>query len=548
MTESGNRVDSSSSSFLKAWFVKLDKRNRLLLASGRFIIAIQLVVLLSLLLLLGLLSFSALPTDTLNYLSPIIPWLSIAAIGVVLTLARSIWKILLDPLLRLCRWADLMRGVNLDASVVFDKNSDFTELSSDINMLGRMINQLSRETEVQLQKHTDFISMESRSLAILYEVTSSINVARDLSELFKKSLNSLCKNLHASAGVIRQVMDSSELEVAATCGEIRQDFLVEVNQLLPFRAPLESNGSKQNFYAPDSVSCSSVIDSVQDDSTDIFLVVSVPMQYRNISSGTINLFFPQDMRADIDNYGELFFSIGQHLGTAVEKYRLDEDENQLIVMQERTRFSHELHDSLAQTMASLRIQVRILDELFHANDEPAIWDQLDRVENTIEQANDQLRGLIAHFRIPVNKRGLITSIKEVIQRAREETDIYFYLQNEWSAQELPANIELQVLRIVQECIANIRKHSQARSVRVLLRTDRVGGGHYVLIEDDGTGFDETEIESVGGEHLGLSILRDRAEQINGEITIDSDPGEGTRITLQFEFPDSNESLSLSATS
>jgi two-component system nitrate/nitrite sensor histidine kinase NarX len=74
----------------------------------------------------------------------------------------------------------------------------------------------------------------------------------------------------------------------------------------------------------------------------------------------------------------------------------------------------------------------------------------------------------------------------------------------------------------------------------------VGGGHYVLVEDDGAGFDESEIESVGGEHLGLSILRHRARQINGEITIDSDPGEGTRITLQFVYPGSDDSLSLSA--
>jgi two-component system nitrate/nitrite sensor histidine kinase NarX len=532
--------------FFKSWFVKLDKRNRRFLRSGRFIIAFQLVALLSLLLLIALVFFSALPAHILEYLAPVIPWLSLTAIGVVLTLAYSIWNSLLDPLLRLCRWADLMRGVNLDATVVFGKNSDFTELSSDINMLSRMINQLSRETEVQLEKHTDYISMESRSLAILYEVASSINMARDLNELFNKSLHSLCKNLHASAGIIRQVMDSNELEVVATCGEINQGFLADVNQLLPMHTPSKHNSSRQNFYAPGSFPCASVMGSRQENSADIFLVVSVPVQYRDISSGTINLFFPQEMRADIDNYGELFVSIGQHLGTAVEKHRLDEDESQLLVMQERTRFSHELHDSLAQTMASLRIQVRILDELFQSNDEPAIWDQLEQVENAIEQANDQLRELIAHTRIPMNKRGLITSIKEAIQRAREETGIYFYLQDEWSTQELPASIELQVLRIVQECIANIRKHSQAHSVRVLLRSDRVGGGHYVLVEDDGAGFDESEIESVGGEHLGLGILRHRARQIKGDITIDSDPGEGTRITLEFVYPDPGDSLSVSA--
>ena len=525
------------SNFFNSWFVRLDEHNRSIFQSGRIIILLQLAVLLLLLLIIALLSLEALPAKTLNYLTPYISWFSVAALGIVITLARSIWKILLDPLLRLCRWADLMRGVNLDATVAFDKNSDFAELSSDINMLARMINQLSRETEIQLQKHTDYISRESRSLAILYEVASSINAARDINELFSKSLDSLCQNLHASAGVIRQGRDSNEMEVVAICGNLKRGFLAEVNSLLAFTTPLEQEPSEQEFYTPQSLPYSTVINSDSSNNTDILLVVAVPFQYRDISSGVINLFFPQSMRTELDNYGELFITIGQHLGTVVEKYRLDEEEAQLLVMQERTQFSHELHDSLAQTMASLRIQVRILDEVFHSNDEPGIWDQLERVEYTIEQANEQLRELIAHFRIPMDTRGLISSIKEEVQRAREETDINFYFQSEWSEQELPAHIELQVLRIVQECIANIRKHSQAHSVRVRLRTDRSSGTYSVLIEDDGVGFDETQVKSVGGEHLGLGILRDRARQINGDITIDSDPGEGTRITLQFVYPD-----------
>ena len=447
-------------------------------------------------------------------------------------LAYTVWRSLLDPLLRLCRWADLMRGVNLDATVEIKASSDFYELANDINMLSRMIKQLSRETEIQLEKHTDYISRESRSLAILYEVASSINLSRDITELFQTSLKSLCQNLHARVGVIRQIMDNKKLEVVASYGDFNKPFIDNVNNLLPFRA---STG--QSFYAPEKLSSLIILDPDKAGDDDMFQVISVPMQYRDKPSGVINLFFSQSLSTDLDYYRELLVSIGQHLGTAVEKYRLDEDESQLLVMQERTRLSHELHDSLAQTMASLRIQVRILDEIFHSSDERAIWDQMERVEYTIEQANNQLRELIAHFRIPMDKHGLIYSIQESIQQLREEAGIQVFLQNEWTTQELPASVELQVLRIVQECLANIRKHSEARSVRVLLRAFRAGGGHYVLIEDDGIGFDETSIKPVGGEHLGLSILRDRAEQINGDITIDSEPGEGTRVTLQFVYPD-----------
>ena len=533
MNESNHKDGEHLPGFFNAWFARLDKRNRGLLNSGRFRIISLLIVLLTLLVLIVLISFSALPDDVINRLSHYIPWISTAAVVLVVILSYTIWRVLLDPLLRLCRWAELMRGISFDTTVDVDQRSDFYELANDINMLGRMIRQLSRETEVQLQKHTDYISRESQSLAILYEVASSINVSRDIKALFQKSIDSLCQNLHARAGVIRQFMTSNKLEIAAFYGDINKPFLDNVNNLLPFPA---SPG--QSSYSPRKLSSLIVLNPDKSGDDNTFLEVSVPMLYRDRPSGVINLFFPQSQGTDLDNYNELLLSIGQHLGTAVEKFRLDEDESRLLVMQERTRLSHELHDSLAQTMASLRIQVRILDEIFHSNDQPAIWDQMERVEYTIEQANIQLRELIAHFQIPMNKRGLISSIRESIQQLREETDIQLFLQNEWTSQELPENIELQVLRIVQECLTNIRKHSQARSVRVLLRAFRIGGEHHILIEDDGIGFDESKIEPVGGDHLGLSILRDRARQINGDITIDSEPGDGTRVTLQFIYPDS----------
>ena len=535
MQESSHKHGDYVPSFFGAWFTRLDNRNRGLLSSCRFKTFLQLIILLAVSLSIAFISFSNSSSsstgDSLNDLPRFLPWLSVVAVLLVISLTYTVWKSLLEPLLRLCNWAELMRGVHLDATVEIDDSSDFFELANDINMLGRMIDQLSRETEVQLQKHTDYISRESRSLAILYEVASSINVSRSINELFQKSLDSLCQNLHARVGVIRQIMDSKKLEVIATYGDFNKPFIDNVNNLLPFRA-----SSGQSFYSPEKLSSLIILDPDKTGDDDMFLVISVPMIYRDRPLGVINLFFSQSLTTDPDNYKELLHSVGQHLGTAVEKFRLDEDESQLLVMQERTRLSHELHDSLAQTMASLRIQVRILDEIFHTNDERAIWDQMERVEYTIEQANNQLRELIAHFRIPMNKHGLISSIQESIQQVHQETDIQVYLQNEWTSHELPANIELQVLRIVQECLANIRKHSQARRARVLLRALRVGGGHYILIEDDGIGFDESKIESVGGEHLGLGILRDRAEQINGEISIDSEPGEGTRVTLQFVYP------------
>jgi len=515
-------------SLLKGWFVPLDEEKRNLLQSGRLRLFLLFIALLSLLLIN--LYLSVFPDHPLALqLSEYATWMHSLEITLLLLLFWQTWSVLLQPLLRLANWAELMRGVNLEARVEFGPDNDFAELARDINMLANMIKNLSRDTEVQLQKHTDHITRESRSLAILYDVASSINLSHDLNELFDSSLQSLCQNLNARAGIIRQFKGKNKKDIAAAFGGINHTFLASADRFLSI-ANLDSKTDLESIYRVDRLTAETVFGARSDEDGEM-LVLSVLLQYRSDILGAIHLFFRDDGSFNLDSYSELLISIGQHLGSAIEKFRLLEEESELLVIQERTRLSHELHDSLAQTIASLRIQIRVIDETFHSNDEKSIWHQMERIEYTIDQANDQLRELIAHFRIPISEQGLIPSIEASIRQTREEMGIPIYFQNEWPQQDFPEDVELNVLRIVQECLANIRKHSQAESVRVLL--SRRDGQFIVLIEDDGIGFEETTIVPQHGRHLGLNILRDRASEINARLDIESEPHDGTRIHLQF---------------
>jgi two-component system nitrate/nitrite sensor histidine kinase NarX len=521
-----------------AWFVQLDEEKRSLLKIGR--------------LRLLLLSFSLLVLASLNLLTVILPehpfslqlqaitaWLHGLEIALLLMLLWGIWRVLLQPLLRLCQWAELMRGVNLDARVDFGPDSDFDELARDINELATMIQNLSRDTEVQLQKHTDHITRESRSLAILYDVASSINLSSDLNELFDKSLESLCHNLSARAGIIRQFKGKGKRDAIASFGEVNKTFLASADRILSIQYPVDK-ADLDRIYRIDQLASETVFGADSQRAGGRLLVLSILLQYREEILGAIHLFFDDDTASNIDSYNELLISIGQHLGSAVEKFRLLEEESELLIIQERTRLSHELHDSLAQTIASLRIQIRVIDETFHSDDEKAIWHQMERIEYTIDQANHQLRELIAHFRVPISEQGLIPSIEETIRKTQEEMGIPIYFQNEWPKQDFSEEVELNVLRIVQECLANIRKHSQAEGVRVLLSSR--DGKFIVLIEDDGIGFVESSVVSEGGQHLGLNILRDRASEIGANIDIESEPDDGTRIQLQFDVDATSNTL------
>jgi two-component system nitrate/nitrite sensor histidine kinase NarX len=515
--------------FVNAWFTPLDNERRGLLQSGR----LRLLLLSGLLLALLLLNFAAALMPDLALAQALrthAAWLHGLEIALLLLLVWSIWRELLQPLLRLCNWAELMRGMNLDARVEFGRGSDFAELARDINELGTMIRNLSRDTEIQLQKHTDHITRESRALAILYDVASSINLSRDLNELFDRSLQSLCDNLNARAGIIRQFKGKKKKDIVAAHGDINDTFLAGADRFLSIRNP-EGKADLDRIYRVDRLSGETVFGAGNERAAENLLVFSILLQYREDILGAIHLFFPDDGSFDLQSYSELLVSIGQHLGSAVEKFRLLEEESELLVMHERTRLSHELHDSLAQTIASLRIQIRVIDESIHSEDDKVIWRQMERIEYTIDQANNQLRELIAHFRVPINQQGLIPSIEACIRQTREEMGIPVYFQNEWPQQEFSEELELNVLRIVQECLANIRKHSRAEGVRILLSCR--DGEYNLLIEDDGVGFDESSVVSLRGQHLGLNILRDRAREINARLDIESEPDDGTRIHLQF---------------
>ena len=95
------------------------------------------------------------------------------------------------------------------------------------------------------------------------------------------------------------------------------------------------------------------------------------------------------------------------------------------------------------------------------------------------------------------------------------------------------NIEIEVIRIVQEALANVKKHAQAKNVRILMISTE-DGECSVLVEDDGIGIDKSMLDSKSDDHIGLSVMRERAERIHGEIQYEDDEGEGTLVQLNFD--------------
>ncbi|HHJ17577.1 MAG TPA: GAF domain-containing protein [Gammaproteobacteria bacterium] len=462
---------------------------------------------------------------------------SILLVGGVLLLTLAIHSArrdLLTPLNELRDWVNQMRDGHLSARLPQALQPDFSTLYQDINALGERLETLSLDLQSEVRKQTSRIQQKTHSLEILYDVAANINAARDLEDLLTRFLHTLKDVVDARAGTVRMLTSDGNMQLIASSGldpeVVKQEQLISVDRCLCGQA-----AQMGEVYAlGDLEGCGQFAGRPFFDNQQVEMI-AVPLRYRGQVLGVYNLFTEQRGLVEREDMKNLLTSIGHHLGMAIEKSRLDEEANLLSIMEERTRMANELHDSLAQSLASLKFQVRVLDETLHGGSESALWQELELIENSLDEAYTELRELIAHFRAPVDKRGLVPAVEQALERFRRNADISAFLQLEWDDARLPAEVEIQVLRIIQEALANIRKHSEANAIRVLMRASE-DGDYMVLVEDDGIGIQDKVLDGGPGEHLGLKILQERAARIHGDLKIESETGEGTRIILRFPQP------------
>ena len=375
--------------------------------------------------------------------------------------------------------------------------------------------------------------LEEKSLQILYEVVSSINTAHGLDDLLTRFMYTVKRVTRSHAAAIWIAQQQGKMELSA-CNGIDESLLLpdrqDVRRCLYERAVTEG----KIWVEKDLRKCEKIAGRrfFEEQPTSM---IAIPMRYRGMVTGVINLFIDADLVEQVSILKPLLTSIAHHLSIAIERYHNDEKYRQHVIKDERTRIAHELHDSLAQTLASLRFQVRILDETLHQGDESTTWQQLERIEHSLDEANTELRGLIANFRAPTYDQNLLGSVEKIVSQFKTETHIKTFLQNEWSNNKLSRDTETQILRIIQEALWNIRKHSEAKTVRIMLKSC-INGRCLILIEDDGIGINK-QIYGSPGEHIGLTIMQERASRLGGTLRVESEPGEGTRIVLEIKQPE-----------
>jgi two-component system nitrate/nitrite sensor histidine kinase NarX len=257
--------------------------------------------------------------------------------------------------------------------------------------------------------------------------------------------------------------------------------------------------------------------------------LAVPLTYRGRVLGLYNLFF--DARPGVDDESKaLFKSIGELLGLALHNALLERETLRVTVLAERQAMAAEVHDSIAQTLAFVKMRLPLLQEAITSRDETSALKYCADVRQAVSSAHSNLREVLAHLRAPMDPLGLQHALQASIRAFHELTQVDLSFDDDVAELQLSVAQEFQVLRIVQEALANIAKHARAR--RAWLTIGRQRDHIDVMIEDDGAGVDAPAAPPDHA-HYGLDIMRHRASSLGGTLEVGAREGGGTRVHLCF---------------
>jgi two-component system nitrate/nitrite sensor histidine kinase NarX len=236
----------------------------------------------------------------------------------------------------------------------------------------------------------------------------------------------------------------------------------------------------------------------------------------------------RDRRAFSRQDVELLTSIGSQIGVAVENARLYAEAQELAAAQERQRLARDLHDAVTQTLFSTSLIAEVL---------PGIWERdpgeglrrLELVRQGARSALAEMRTLLLELRpaalADADLDDLLRQLAEAVA-GRARVSVAVEVAGEC---DLPPDVHIALYRIAQEALNNVAKHARAGQVTVNLR--RQPGRVILSIGDDGRGFD---VGDVPPGRLGMGIMRERAEAIGAALTVESQPGSGTRVVVVWE--------------
>jgi len=448
----------------------------------------------------------------------------LSVIGAATLVYAGYWFVL-EPLGQLKGAIGRIQRGDFDARVPRVSTDEFGTLAAGFNELAEHLQSMYRNLENKVAEKTAELQEKRERLQALYDVTTLMANASTLEDLARRFGERVARVARADAVAVRWTDESNAR------------YLMLASQGLP-----ETMADEEQCLVAGDCDCGAtdapagvrVIPIRQVDGrreqhclkAGFQTIVALPICLHERTLGEVDLFYHAGVGPS-DAEKSLLEALTAHLATAMENLRLDSLAKEAAVSQERNFLARELHDSIAQSLAFLKIQVQLMRDALASGKAQRVEQVLGEIDTGVRESYGDVRELLVHFRTRANAEDIEPALRTTLRKFELQSGLAATLQMQGHGLPLPPDLQVQVLHIVQEALSNVRKH--ARASRVWVDVQRQGQWRFE-VRDDGIGFN-SEGEPPSENHVGLRIMKERAERIGASLETLSTPGRGTSVVL-----------------
>ncbi|MCL4264926.1 MAG: GAF domain-containing sensor histidine kinase [Anaerolineae bacterium] len=375
------------------------------------------------------------------------------------------------------------------------------------------------------ETNAEKLKRRNAELAILNSIAQALNRSVDLDEAVQTTLAQVAELLDLHTGWVWLLRENGESYLAAAQNlppalAQRPDKMAGSCYCLDtYRAGDLAGAANVNV-----VTCSR-LQGLIDGADGLRYHASIPLYAHGRQMGVLNVASRNWRQLSAEDL-QLLYTVGDMLGIAVERARLFGQQAALGALEERNRLAREIHDTLAQGLTAVSLQLESADALLEAGMEPAKVRQVVQHALALTRANlEEARRSVMDLRAaPLEEQSLV----EALAALAEQTAVPVDLLVQGGARPLPRRLETGLYRLAQEALQNVSRHAQAHRavVKLLFMPDAVK----LVVADDGVGFDPT---AVPPDRFGLIGMNERVRLLNGRFHLQSAPGEGTHIEVSL---------------
>ncbi|MBP7491057.1 MAG: type IV pili methyl-accepting chemotaxis transducer N-terminal domain-containing protein [Rhodoferax sp.] len=435
-----------------------------------------------------------------------------------------------EPVAQLKQAIGKIQHGDWSARVEKSTSDEFGTLADGFNGMAEHLQSMYQHLESKVAEKTAEIEEKRERLEGLYEVTALVANATTLDDLAQGFVKSMTRISRADGAVVRWSDQANQRYV-----------MVAAHGLPPSMIDAELCIDKGDCHcgsvAPDvgfrviPIQVAGPLQLQHCAKAGFETVVNIPIRLHDRQMGEVDLFFNARVTPTTVQRS-LLEALTSHLASGMENLRLNSLEKEAAVSQERHLLARELHDSIAQSLAFLKIQVQLMRNALKADNAIEVQQVLEEIDMGVKESYSDVRELLLHFRTRTNAEDIEPALATTLRKFEHQSGVATALSMQGQGMPLSPDLQIQVLHIVQEALSNVRKH--ARASKVWLEVKQQPQWSFE-VRDNGIGF-RPHCEERGETHVGLRIMTERAQRIGAQLEVESTLGNGSSVTLTLLPP------------